>query len=67
MNEEERDKVISNMMDLSLTFEPLRDFIAGEKARMIESGFSEEVSEQMCAHTWSFLMENMINEIRKNG
>lgn len=67
MDENINDFMISNMMELSMTFDPLRDFIAGEKTKFMDQGFSEEVSEKMCHATWEYLMTTLAAEIKKQG
>lgn len=67
MNENSNDFMISNMMELSLTFDPLRDFIAGEKTKFMNQGFSEEISEKMCSDAWGFLMTALVEDLKKQG
>lgn len=67
MDENINDFLVSNMMELSMTFDPLRDFITGEKSKLINNGFSEEASETMCTATWNFVLNSMIEEIKKQG
>lgn len=67
MDENINDFLVSNMMELSLSFDPPRDFIAGEKTKFMAHGFSEEVSEKMCAASWEYLMATLVEEIKKQG
>lgn len=64
MNEFDVDpnNVSSSFMTLSEELGPIREFIIGEKSKLMDNGFSEETSEALALKLGEFVLEGMISE-----
>lgn len=56
------DNIPSNFMTLSEELDPIREFIIGEKSKLMGNGFSEETSEALALKLGEFVLEGMITQ-----
>lgn len=59
------DSLPSGFMNISEELAPVREFIIGEKSKLIDNGFSDETSEALALKLGEFVLEGMITETIK--